>query len=197
MECAPSQYIFEKMSGRLDSGLLTEDGKSIMKKMRILLIRRKGAENMNVEQDYIMRMIKEFANVLGRLLFNKKKPMYELDVTNRYHVGDDLYTRLCRMADEGKINEAENLLYEEMVPGDMDYLEMALAFYAYLNCFEDEVLHRYHYTRDEIKEGMEDFLDRYGCSDMKELLGNKYNGKIKRRIGYTIKTADTVYCRSR
>lgn len=44
---------------------------------------------MNVEQDYIMRMIKEFANVLGRLLFNKKKPMYELDVTNRYHVGDD------------------------------------------------------------------------------------------------------------
>ena len=118
---------------------------------------------MNVEQDYIMRMIKEFANVLGRLLFNKKKPMYELDVTNRYHVGDDLYTRLCRMADEGKINEAENLLYEEMVPGDMDYLEMALAFYAYLNCFEDEVLHRYHYTRDEIKEGMEDFLDRYGC----------------------------------
>ena len=93
---------------------------------------------MNVEQDYIMRMIKEFANVLGRLLFNKKKPMYELDVTNRYHVGDDLYTRLCRMADEGKINEAENLLYEEMVPGDMDYLEMALAFYAYLNCFEDE-----------------------------------------------------------
>ena len=26
---------------------------------------------MNVEQDYIMRMIKEFANVLGRLLFNK------------------------------------------------------------------------------------------------------------------------------
>ena len=127
---------------------------------------QKGAENMNVEQDYIMRMIKEFANVLGRLLFNKKKPMYELDVTNRYHVGDDLYTRLCRMADEGKINEAENLLYEEMVPGDMDYLEMALAFY----CFEDEVLHRYHYTRDEIKEGMEDFLDRYGCSDMKELL---------------------------
>ena len=57
---------------------------------------------MNVEQDYIMRMIKEFANVLGRLLFNKKKPMYELDVTNRYHVGDDLYTRLCRMADEAR-----------------------------------------------------------------------------------------------
>lgn len=28
---------------------------------------------MKVEQDYIMRMIKEFADVLGRLLFNKKK----------------------------------------------------------------------------------------------------------------------------
>ena len=77
---------------------------------------------------------------------------------------------ICIHVYAGKINEAENLLYEEMVPGDMEYLEMALAFYAYLNCFEDDVLHRYHYTRDEIKEGMEDFLDRYGCSDMKELL---------------------------
>ena len=93
---------FKKISGRLDSGLLTEDGKSIMKKNENSSDSQKGAENMNVEQDYIMRMIKEFANVLGRLLFNKKKPMYELDVTNRYHVGDDLYTRLCRMADEGK-----------------------------------------------------------------------------------------------
>ena len=74
MECAPSQYIFEKMSGRLDSGLLTEDGKSIMKKNENSSDSQKGAENMNVEQDYIMRMIKEFANVLGRLLFNKKKP---------------------------------------------------------------------------------------------------------------------------
>ena len=136
MEWTLSQYAFsKKISGRLDSGLLTEDGKSIMKKSENSSDSQKGAENMNVEQDYIMRMIKEFANVLGRLLFNKKKPMYELDVTNRYHVGDDLYTRLCRMADEGKINEAENLLYEEMVPGDMDYLEMALAFYAYLELF--------------------------------------------------------------
>lgn len=27
-----------------------------------------------------------------------------------------------------------------------------------------------NWCRDEIKEGMEDFLDRYGCSKMKELL---------------------------
>ena len=170
MECAPSQYVFQKNIRQIRFWVADRGWQEYNEKNENSSDSQKGAENMNVEQDYIMRMIKEFANVLGRLLFNKKKPMYELDVTNRYHVGDDLYTRLCRMADEGKINEAENLLYEEMVPGDMDYLEMALAFYAYLNCFEDEVLHRYHYTRDEIKEGMEDFLDRYGCSDMKELL---------------------------
>lgn len=28
---------------------------------------------MKVEQDYIMRMIKEFADVLGRLLFNQEE----------------------------------------------------------------------------------------------------------------------------
>jgi len=152
--------------------LLTSCSKRIIKIEYIIETRDalEGAVNMDIEQDYIMRMIKEFANVLGRLLFNKKTPMYELDVTNRYHAGDDLYARLCRMADEGKINEAENVLYQEMVPGDMDYLEMALAFYAYLNCFSDEVLIRSCYSRDEIKEGIEDFLDRYGCSEMKELL---------------------------
>ena len=170
MEWTLSQYVFQKNIRQIRFWVADRGWQEYNEKNENSSDSQKGAENMNVEQDYIMRMIKEFANVLGRLLFNKKKPMYELDVTNRYHVGDDLYTRLCRMADEGKINEAENLLYEEMVPGDMDYLEMALAFYAYLNCFEDEVLHRYHYTRDEIKEGMEDFLDRYGCSDMKELL---------------------------
>ena len=171
MEWTLSQYVFQKNIRQIRFWVADRGWQEYNEKNEYSSDSQKGAENMNVEQDYIMRMIKEFANVLGRLLFNKKKPMYELDVTNRYHVGDDLYTRLCRMADEGKINEAENLLYEEMVPGDMEYLEMALAFYAYLNCFEDEVLHRYHYTRDEIKEGMEDFLDRYGCSDMKELLG--------------------------
>ena len=171
MEWTLSQYVFQKNIRQIRFWVADRGWQEYNEKNENSSDSQKGAENMNVEQDYIMRMIKEFANVLGRLLFNKKKPMYELDVTNRYQVGDDLYTRLCRMADEGKINEAENLLYEEMVPGDMDYLEMALAFYAYLNCFEDEVLHRYHYTRDEIKEGMEDFLDRYGCSDMKELLG--------------------------
>lgn len=171
MEWTLSQYVFQKNIRQIRFWVADRGWQEYNEKNENSSDSQKGAENMNVEQDYIMRMIKEFANVLGRLLFNKKKTMYELDVTNRYHVGDDLYTRLCRMADEGKINEAENLLYEEMVPGDMDYLEMALAFYAYLNCFEDEVLHRYHYTRDEIKEGMEDFLDRYGCSDMKELLG--------------------------
>ena len=36
---------------------------------------------------------------------------------------------------KAKINEAENLLYEEMVPGDMDYLEMALAFLCVFELF--------------------------------------------------------------
>ena len=119
---------------------------------------------MNVEQDYIMRMIKEFANVLGRLLFNKKKPMYELDVTNRYHVGDDLYTRLCRMADEGKINEAENELYMGMVEDDVDYLELALTFYLYLNDMDGDFLDDNGYSREEVLEGMKDLASDWGVT---------------------------------
>ena len=126
---------------------------------------------MNVEQDYIMRMIKEFANVLGRLLFNKKKPMYELDVTNRYHVGDDLYTRLCRMADEGKINEAENLLLEELETGDLQMFEMALCFYLHLAHMDEEFLEEHQYTREEIGEGMESLAEDFGVSGLEISMG--------------------------
>lgn len=61
--------------------MLTSCSKRIIKIEYIIETRDalEGAVNMDIEQDYIMRMIKEFANVLGRLLFNKKTPMYELD----------------------------------------------------------------------------------------------------------------------
>ena len=38
-----------------------------------------------------------------------------------------------KLAEEGKINEAENELYMGMVEDDVDYLELALTFYLYLN----------------------------------------------------------------
>lgn len=46
---------------------------------------------------------------------------------------DRAYRRLKDLADAGDINGAENELYECLDTSDRAYLEMALAFYMYLN----------------------------------------------------------------
>lgn len=46
---------------------------------------------------------------------------------------DWAYRRLKDLADAGDINGAENELYECLDTSDRAYLEMALAFYMYLN----------------------------------------------------------------
>ena len=45
-----------------------------------------------------------------------------------------------KLAEEGKINEAENELYEGMVEENVDYLELALTFYLYLNDMDGDFL---------------------------------------------------------
>ena len=83
MEWTLSQYVFQKNIRQIRFWVADRGWQEYNEKNENSSDSQKGAENMNVEQVYIMRMIKEFANVLGRLLFNKKKPMYELDVTNK------------------------------------------------------------------------------------------------------------------
>ena len=53
---------------------------------------------------------------------------------------DQLYIELIRMLDEGKINEAENRLYEELDPARLPMLELALAG------FQPDILDSYHVT---------------------------------------------------
>ncbi len=123
---------------------------------------------MRYEEDYIMRIIKEAVEVLARIIFHKKTPFYEMEKTNPYCTGDNLYERLFAMADHGKINEAENLLYQGLRPEDQNYLEIGLAFYHHINAYTDTFLRDHNYTRDEIKEGIRTLLKQYG---MKELFG--------------------------
>lgn len=53
---------------------------------------------------------------------------------------DDLvaakYRRIRSMAEAGQINEAENLLFDEVMDTEPSYLEMGLSFYLYLNEFD-------------------------------------------------------------
>lgn len=71
-----------------------------------------------------------------------------------------------KLAEEGKINEAENELYMGMVEDDVDYLELALTFYLYLNDMDGDFLDDNGYSREEVLEGMKDLASDWGVTGL-------------------------------
>lgn len=123
------------------------------------------------EQDYIMWLIKEMVRALLKLLFNidAQSPSVELleDAEEKLALEN-----LLDMIDEGKINEAENSLYDSVENMDKSGLEMALLFYSYLNDKSDAFLEEHDFNRIEVKQGLESITSRYGISGFSELFLN-------------------------
>ena len=84
---------------------------------------------MAVKDDYVMRMIKDMARVLARLILGKDDINYVLPEDEEFTVIDNLYKKLITMADAGQINEAENILLNELEDKSSEYFEMAASFY--------------------------------------------------------------------
>lgn len=114
------------------------------------------------QQDWILRQIEMIGIVLARLLFGKDKPDYEIVEKEKLSDSDLLYLELFRMADEGRINEAENRLYEALDPSRLRMLELALAFYSRLNEYDDAYLEAHDYSRQEIEDGLQAVTKLYG-----------------------------------
>ena len=72
---------------------------------------------------------------------------------------------------QGEINEAENLLLEELETGDLQMFEMALCFYLHLAHMDEEFLEEHQYTREEIGEGMESLAEDFGVSGLEISMG--------------------------
>lgn len=117
------------------------------------------------EQDYVMRLIKEMVRTILKLLFNidAESPTVELleDKEEKEVLGN-----LLDMIDAGKINEAENILYDLINEADMNSLKVALLFYSYLNDKTDDFLEVNGYNRNEIKLGIEKVADSFGLSSI-------------------------------
>ena len=120
------------------------------------------------EQDYVMRLIKEMVRAILKLLFNiyTESPTTEL-LENKEE--RETLENLLDMVDAGKINEAENKLYDLISATDINSLEVALLFYSYLNDKADDFLEENDFSRDEIKLGIENVADRFGLSSIAQM----------------------------
>lgn len=120
------------------------------------------------EKDYIMRIVKEMVRMLLKLLFDIDTTRSMDDVISEAEEKETL-ERLLSMIDSGLVNEAENELYEITLDGDKTHLKTALIFYYHLAKKDEEFLARHGYTQEEVKEGVEDLIDRYGVKDIADL----------------------------
>lgn len=120
------------------------------------------------EQDYVMRLIKEMVRAILKLLFNidTESPTVEL-LENKEEM--ETLENLLDMIDDGKINEAENRLYDLTSDTDVNSLEIALLFYSYLNDKTDDFLEANDFSRDEIKLGLENVADNFGLSSIAKM----------------------------
>lgn len=117
------------------------------------------------EQDYIIRLIREMIRAVLKLIFRIDAESLTEEMLEDSEVKAAL-DGLLDMVDEGKINEAENVVYEITEDGGYKNLETALLFYSYLNEKPDEFLEENNFSRDEVKEGLMEIISRYGLGSM-------------------------------
>lgn len=117
------------------------------------------------EQDYVMRIIKEMVRTLVKLLFNVDTDSPSAELLKEKEDKQTLES-LLELIDDGKIDEAENRVYEIIEDDDKRNLEIAILFYSYLNDKTDDFLEEHNFSRSEIKCGLRDATSRYGLDSL-------------------------------
>jgi len=117
---------------------------------------------MAFQQDWIMRQIEMISQFLARLLYGTDSVNYEEYLDEEHLASDALFRALNSLTQQGKISEAENLLFEQMNPASQDDLQVALDFYERLNDCSDEELEAGDFSREEVEEGLRDVIHSFG-----------------------------------
>ena len=118
------------------------------------------------EKDYIMRMIKEMVRVLFSLMFGKKYVSVELEKENKYEVSGKKLKSFLDMIDLGQINEAENILLDNIDYTNKEEVMAAALFYQYLSEKDSEFLKNNNYTKEEVRSGFKQLLMQSGYTDL-------------------------------
>lgn len=118
------------------------------------------------EKDYIMRMIKEMVRVLFSLMLGKQYTQVELPGENRFSVSGKNLGDLKEMADRGKINEAENLLLENLDYENKEEVAAAVLFYEYVGQMEESFLKENGYSLEEVYDGLMQIARNSGYGEL-------------------------------
>lgn len=123
------------------------------------------------EQDYVIRLVKEIARAILKLAFDidAESPT---EVLVREFEENETMLELLTLIDRGRIDEAENRLFEaaeDDTTDDAEGLKRALLFYSHLNDKTDGFLEKNGFSRDEVLQGMRDIAALYGFGGIADL----------------------------
>ena len=116
------------------------------------------------EKDYIMRLIHGIARMLARMYLGREFENGELYAAAKKETRETC-DYLLMLVDEGKIDAAENRLFDLIESSGWDPRELGsliLLFYDHVNDKEDAFLSRAGFSREEIVSGMKDAMKQIG-----------------------------------
>ena len=116
---------------------------------------------MFYENDLIARQIESLVQIASKVLFGKNSVSYEKTGS----VTDELYDRINSLIEEREFGEAEDLIYDNFDISNDGYLILAIDYYHRLNAFDDDTLEESDFERDEVRDGLMDFMRKCGIPD--------------------------------
>ena len=122
---------------------------------------------MAMQDDYMINNIKDAVRLLTKLLYGEARmPHYQPGQKDASEETDKLFCEIVSKAEQGDINDAENLLLTQMEPEDDTYLALALTFYLRLNAMDTDFLDDHDYSREEILEGVKSLAEEWGVTGL-------------------------------
>ena len=118
------------------------------------------------EKDYIMRIIKEMVRVLFSLILAKQYNSVELPDENKYEISGKKLKDLYTVADNGGINEVENLILSNLDYSNKNDIMAGALFYKYISEKDDEFLLQNNYSKEEILEGLKQLIQNTEYSNL-------------------------------
>ncbi|CAC9931003.1 hypothetical protein PEPCOX59622_00909 [Aedoeadaptatus coxii] len=105
-----------------------------------------------LKNDFLMKQIQEYIQFLLRLIFPKEDIALEKKkITER-----ESFRELAKLIEEGRYNDAEDLLFDGAETGTMD-LASGIFFYQTLLQVPEKTLHAHDFSTKEIETGLRDY----------------------------------------
>lgn len=117
---------------------------------------------MFYDKDLVRNQVETLVNVASKILFAKNEVVYDENLNDDMN---ELYYELNNLIENHEFGDGEDLIFENFDVSNDSFIILAIDYYHRLNEFEDEVLEEADFEREEIRDGLKDFMKMCGIPE--------------------------------